>query len=51
MITEEGFTELVRTRDNLRDHVENLADKQPWDNKAMFAEVLDTLNWVTSDAT
>jgi hypothetical protein len=35
---------LVAVRDELRQHVANLADQQPWEHKAMFERLLDALN-------
>jgi hypothetical protein len=34
---------LTRVRDELREHVEHLADKQPWENRDMFERVLAAL--------
>lgn len=38
---------LTTVRDELRDHMANLSDKQPWDNKAMFRRVLAALESAT----
>lgn len=35
--------DLTKVRDELREHMANIGDKQPWDNKAMFDRVLAAL--------
>lgn len=38
-----GPGRLTRLRQEVQDHIDNLADKQPWDNRAMFEHVLQEL--------
>lgn len=48
-ITRTKLERLAAVRDELRDHMANLSDKQPWDNRAMFDRVLTALEIATKE--
>lgn len=48
-IAETRLTALIDIRDELRAHVADLDDKQPWENRSMFQRLLAALETATKE--